>query len=336
MPRPRKPPHVIRRKGRSGLHAYLSRDEPHVPLGTDDEHEAQRRLAELLDARRLRATAPSEPIGRVFAEHLTRSRTNHTPKTCYEHGLNGRRLLRWLLDRKVTTANQITREVVEDYKTARRFEQAGPARINAELNTLRGVLKIAAELGHAAPAAPGYVAKLREPRPEPHRVGLTKAEIARLLKAEPHAGYRAMFRVVIGTGMRDEEVRHMEAGDVRRTEIVVTPKPGWSTKGYRYRSIDVTPATVKAAKAFLAAKPTMNLDKKRVWQRIQAARKAAEIGKHFSLHDLRRAWASHMLSSGACDIEELSKMLGHADMLTTMRYLRVVSGRKIDPKRLPF
>lgn len=128
----------------------------------------------------------------------------------------------------------------------------------------------------------------------------------------------------------------MDASDVRKAEIVVTPKPGWSTKGYRYRSITVSPATVKAARAFLAAKPTTNLDKKRVWQRLQEARKSAGIDKHFSLHDLRRAWASHMLSSGAVDIEELSKMLGHADMMTTMRYLRVVSGRKIDPRTLPF
>lgn len=335
MPRPRKPPHVVRRKDRPGLHAYLSREEPHVPLGTDDEHEAQRRLAELLDARRLRAPTPSQPIGRVFAEHLSRSKTNHTPKTHYEHGLNGRRLLGWLLSRSVTSASLVTREIVEDYKTARRFDKAGPARINAELNTLRGILRIAAELGHASTAAPGYVVKLREPRPEPHRVGLTKADIERFLKAEPHPGYRALFRTVIGTGMRDEEVRHMEAADVRKAEIVVTPKPGWTTKGYRYRTIPVSAATVKAARAFLAARDGMNLDKKRVWQRLQAARKAAEIGKHFSLHDLRRAWASHMLNAGHRP-ERISAWLGHADLMTTMRYLRIVTDDKIDPKSLPF
>ena len=35
-------------------------------------------------------------------------------------------------------------------------------------------------------------------------------------------------------------------------------------------------------------------------------------------------------------IELISKWLGHADLITTMRYLRIVSEEKVDPRRLPF
>lgn len=336
MSRPRRQPYVFRRKDRPGLYAYLSRDEPHTALGTSDEEEAQSKLAALLYARRLRAVAPGDrPAAEVFAEHLRRSKTNHTPKTNYEHGLNGRRVQGFMAEREVASFRQVTKELVEDYKTARRFAQASPARINAELNSWKGAAKIAAEWELIPESALRHYVKLREPRPEPHRVGLTKRDLERFMKAEKTPGFRALWRVLIGTGMRDEEVRHMTLSDVRKAEIVVTPKAGWSTKGYRYRSIPASPATVRAAKAFLAARPSLNLDKKNVWVRLQRAAKAAQIGKHFSLHDLRRAWASHMLDAGY-KVELISKWLGHADIVTTMRYLRIVTDEKVDPRRLPF
>lgn len=336
MPRPRKPARIYRRPDRPGLYAYLSRRQPHVALGTDDEEEAAHRLAELLRDRRLQQVATGDrPAAEVFTEHLTRARTNNTPKTAYEHGLNARRVLRFLLDRELFSFRDLSREVIEDYKSARRFDKAGPARINAELNTWKGAAKIAVEWGLINEGALRLYKKLREPRPEPHRIGLTKTDLAALLRAEKHPGFRALLRVVIGTGMRDEEVRHMDASDIRPGHIVVTPKEGWTTKGYRYRSIPVTKATAKAARDWIAARDSLNIDKKNVWKRIQSAAKAAKLGKRVSLHELRRAWASHMLNAGH-RIEMISKLLGHADLITTMRYLRIVSEEKIDPKRLPF
>lgn len=337
MPRHRKPPRIVTRPGQRLLYAYLSRDEPHVALGTADEAEATARLAELVADRRLREVAPNDRhLSEAFIEHLIRSKTNHTTKTTYEHGLNARRVQRWLDDRGINSFRQISREVIEDYKTARRFDKAGPARINAELNTWKGAAKIAVEWRLVPEGALRLYQKLREPRPEPHRIGLTKSDLAALLRAEKHPGFRALLRTVIGCGIRDEEARHLEAGDVRAHEIVVTPKDGWTTKGYRYRSIPVSSATVKAARQWIKLRGSMNIDKKNVWARIQAATKRAGIKKRpVSLHELRRAWASHMLAAGH-PIELISKWLGHADLITTMRYLRIVTDVKIDPKRLPF
>lgn len=254
------------------------------------------------------------------------------------------RLLRWLEERTITSSRQVTKELVEDYKTSRRFARqrkrdgaagVSAARINAELTTWAQVMRIAVEWGLVGLHVLQFFVKLREPRPEPHRVGLTKADIERFLRAEKDAGYRALWRTVIGTGMRDEEVRHMDASDIRTKAIVVTPKEGWATKGYRYRTIPASPKTVKAARDFLAARDKLKLEKKTVWKRVQKTRKAAEITKHFSLHDLRRAWASHMLAAGH-KVEMISKWLGHADLITTMRYLRIVTDEVVDVTKLPF
>lgn len=341
MPRPRKGPHVYRRPGRLGLYAYIDREHKDISLGTDDEAQAHAKLAELLNDGGLRALAEGrKPLATLFDEYRERSRTNHTKKTAYENDLNGGRVLLWLEQRGIASADQISKQTIEDYKTARRFMdgrdgKVSAARINRELTTWRSAMRLAVEQGEAHRSIIDAFELLREPRPLPHRPGLTKAEIDRFLAAEPHKGYRALFRLAVGSGLRDDELRHLEKTDLRPPLIVVTPKPGWTTKGYRYRAVPVTRATMAAARAFLKERDGMALEAKTVWKRVQAARKRARIKKHFSLHDLRRAYASHALAAGY-RLEEIQRWLGHADLVTTQRYLRVVDGGKVDTSRLVF
>jgi integrase len=354
MPRPRKPARIYRRRGRPGLVAYISRDEPNVALGTDDDDEAQVRLAAILQSRRLQAVDPGDrPLAEVFAEHHKRSKTNHARSTAYVQNLNRVRILAWLDGHGIASARHVTAEVVEDYKTSRRFARerkrgeakgVGAARINSEINTWVQVTRIAIEWGLVDTSALAAFKKLREPRAQPHRTGLTKAELERFLRAEPDAGHRAHFRVIIGSGIRDAEALHMQASDIQPPWLVVTPKPpgaceccpaGWNTKGYRYRSIPISKATAKAARSYVAAKADMQMDSRTIWGRVQDAAKAAGIKKHISLHDFRRAWASHMLLAGHM-LQDISRWLGHADVMTTMRYLRVVTDATPDPKSLPF
>lgn len=354
MPRPRKPARIYRRPGRKGLYAYISREEPNVALGTDDDEEAAGRLAEILKSRRVREADPGDrPLADIFAEHHRRSRTNHSKKTAYEQGLNRRRILAWLDERDIASIRDVTTSIVEDYKTSRRFARqrkregakgVSPQRINAEINTWIQVTRIAIEWGIVDERALSAFRKLKEPRPQPHMVGLTKAEIDRFIRAETHRGYRALFRCIVGSGIRDDEARHMAEGDIQPPWLIVGPKSpgacdchpeGWTSKGYRYRSIPISKATAKAAREYVAAKPNLRLEPKAVWNRVQAAAKSGELAKHVSLHDFRRAWASHMLRAGH-SIQDISRWLGHADVMTTMRYLRIVTDAVPDPKSLPF
>jgi integrase/recombinase XerD len=336
MPRPRKGAHIYKRPGRLGWYAYVDREHKDISLGTEDEAEAQAKLATLLNSGGLRALSEGrKPLATLFDEYRERSRTNHTKKSAYENDLNGGRVLAWLEERGITSAQAITKQVIEDYKTARRFLKRSAARINRELQTWKNVMGLAVEQREAHRSILAEFVKMREPRPLPHRIGLTKGEIDRFLRAEKHAGYRALFRVAVGTGLRDDELRHMDASDIRPPHIIVTPKPGWTTKGHRHRSIPATKATLAAARAFVKARDDMSLEAKTVWNRVQAARVAAGIKKHFSLHDLRRAYASHALASGY-RLEQISQWLGHADLTTTQRYLRIVDGGKVDTSRLVF
>jgi integrase/recombinase XerD len=326
---------MYRRPGRDGWWCSFSDREKHISLRTDDEAEARANFAEEIQKRQGRVDLASDERALVdlWETLRTRAQTNNTPKTAYELHLNVRRVLAWLEERGIVSARQIDAATVEDYKTARRFS-VGAARINRELDSWRRLIKVAVEENIVRPAALDAFAKMREPRPEPHQRGLTRAEINRFLAAVDHRGYRALFRLALGSGLRDEELRHLEASDVRKDKIVIGPKPGWTTKGYRYRSIWISPATAKAAKRFLSLRESMNLDKKRVWTVMQGWCKAAKV-KPFSLHDLRRAWASHLMLSGKWDLKTISAMLGHAEVATTERYLRLVRPEK-RPGRLPW
>jgi len=335
MPAPRRGAYYYRRKGKRGWYAFLDRDNKDISLKTEDEGEAAQRLADLLVSRKVHQLAPNDrALTEVFGECLVRAKTNHTKKTTYEIGLNAERILKWLEARNVVSCRAVNLELVEDYKTSRHtFDKVSAARVNRELDTWKKAMKVAVDWKVYPKDGLENFVKLREPRPQPHQRGLSKAEITKFLRKESEP-YRSLFRTVVGTGMRDDEMRHMDETDIQPPVIVVTPKPDWTTKGYRYRAIPVTPQTIKAARAFVKAKPTMSLDPKSLWKRIQRAAEAAGVPP-FSMHDLRRGWASHMLKAGH-SLQNISRWLGHADIMTTMRYLRVVDTELPSAKTLPF
>lgn len=327
---------MYKRPGRRVWYASLSDTEKHISLKTEDEDRAREAFAKLVAERgHLELEADEQSLVELCTIARERAKTNNTTKTAYERHLNLRRIVKWCEERKILGSRQVDKALIEDYKTARRFDQVSAARINAELNAWKRMMAIAVELNAASERVLGMFAKLREPRPEPSRSTRTRAQLRRLLAcAPPH--YREMFRTALGSGLRDEELRHLEAADVRAGQIAVTPKTGWTTKSYHYRVIPISAATRKSALAWIAARDgaKINIDKKGVWKVMRRACKEAKI-EPTSLHELRRAWASHLYADGV-PLKTISKWLGHASVSTTERYLRVTSDAMPKGIKLPW
>ena len=333
MPRPRKGFHLYRREGRAGWWGYLSRDERHIPLG-EDEAEALARLAQLAGERERSARlAPRPEDVRVVDQAVLvqeRAGAAGTPKTAYEHGLNLERVALWLEQQDVTLLSQVTQRHVEDYKVWRRAT-VGAARINRELDSWKRMHVEAIKDGRGDETALAWFKHLREPRPAPHQRQPSRQELHAFLEAAP-LPYRDLFRFILGCGLRDEEVRHLELADLRAGAVLVTPKPGWATKGYRYRTIPTSAETLAAGRAWLAAEASQ--DKKWIWKVMQRACVAAKVAP-MSLHDLRHACASHWLEAGY-RLAQISAWLGHADITTTLRYLGIVEAEPVDPEQMPW
>jgi site-specific recombinase XerD len=86
-------------------------------------------------------------------------------------------------------------------------------------------------------------------------------------------------------------------------------------------------------KEYISLRGTAALDDRSVWMQLEVARLAAGLYK-FSMHDLRRAWASAVHHNGA-SLKQVSVWLGHADIATTERYIRVFDQRTSGHAFLP-
>jgi site-specific recombinase XerD len=253
-------------------------------------------------------------------------------------------LSRWLDAAGIARPDKVTLGLVEKYKEDERARGIKDRTINRYLDSWKKAMKLAVDEGVAPPRVLTYFRKLKEPQHEPHQRGLTMDVIDATLKAVDDERYFWLFRLVAGTGIRDDEARHVDDAWVREGAMAVTPllpgtcachPRGWTTKNFRYRVIPASADTTEAARAYASVKHSMNLDSKKVWKELDRAKVAAGTNEWpWSMHELRRAWASHMLAAGH-KLQDISRWLGHADIKTTMRYLRIVEDSMPDPTELP-
>jgi site-specific recombinase XerD len=236
----------------------------------------------------------------------------------------------WAEGQRVRTMADVSYAVMSRYVRARSAAGAGHATINRDVISVRLMFAFALREGLIADDPFEQRAfralKLKEPRSKPNAITLSPTQIDTFLDAGDAmspAAYAALFRLTAGSGIRIDEARHFDLGDINseRQVLTITPKRGWTTKGYRYRDVPVSERTIAAAKTFLRLRDKIALDDKTVWREVQRVHKAARVPK-MSMHDLRRAWASAMHANGA-SLKQVSVWLGHADIATTERYIRV-------------
>jgi site-specific recombinase XerD len=327
-------PHLLRRRGKNKYWtAWLEGRE--ISLGTPDRAEAQRRL-DARAAERERAPGgdpPADPpllskLGLKFAEYCRPPR--HTQKTADSYAQRVTVFVEWAETQRVRTTADVTNAIMSKYIRARSSKGSGHATINRDVIAVRLMFAFAMREGLIAndpfEQRAFRALKLKEPRPKPNSITLSPTQIDTFLDAADAmspAAYAALFRASAGSGVRIDEARHLDAKDVdgERMLLTITPKPDWTSKGYRYRDVPISEHTVAAARAFIRLRSKVALDDKSIWREVQRVCKRAKIPK-MSMHDLRRAWASAMHANGA-SLKMVSVWLGHADIATTERYIRV-------------
>lgn len=335
---------MYKRPGRRIWYAFLDREHKHISLATADEEQARLNLAELINTRSAQGNAPKKgELSQAILETARRAKVNHTQKHAYDLNLRLDKITAWLEQKNIRRPDKVTLGLVETFKEEQRAKDLSNRTINRYLDAWRKMMKVAVEEGIAPRRTLECFKKLKEPQHQPHQRGLTMKEINVFLKAIDDKRYYWLFRTVIGSGIRFEELKHLRADSVRGNQLVITPLPpgtckcherGWTTKNYRYRAIPISKKTAQAARKYAAVKSTINLDQRDVWERLQKWRRAAGIDWHWSIHELRRAWGSHLLAAGM-KLANISRWYGHADLKTTMRYLRVVEDDMPDPSDLP-
>jgi len=221
--------------------------------------------------------------------------------------------------------SEITPKDIDDYKESR-LASVAPATVNRELEVLKHSFNLADRWGKFFGKNPVSRAGMLPLNNQVERI-LTCKEEERLLEVSPsHLG--DIIICALNTGMRKGEVLSLRWDNIDLENGVITLQAS-NTKSKRIRKIPTNSTlrttllklrlkTSGSEYVFLSSddKPYTRQDSlNRVF--IGALNHAGIKGLRF--HDLRHTFATRAVESG-CSIVALSKVLGHADIKTTMRY----------------
>lgn len=153
---------------------------------------------------------------------------------------------------------------------------------------------------------------------------LTKEEIATLLSISKETTIYPIILTAIYTGMRLGELMRLQWPDIDLNNRTITVK---KSKSGRFRSIPIHDTLLSEIVEICPRKdPVLNFKNfKSIFPDI---RSKSGI-KNFTFHDLRHTFASHLVMNGV-DVVTVSKLLGHANIKTTMIYSHLSDGHVRD------
>jgi integrase len=165
---------------------------------------------------------------------------------------------------------------------------------------------------------------------------LTRAEVAALLAAATGLKARTLLMTAYASGLRLSELCALRGCDIDSAPEHVHPRrPGQGSRDrYSLLMPDLleqlrlywrTCRTHEAATGWLFAAqhdPSRALNPKSAQRYYYLARDAAGITKVGGIHTLRHCFATHLLEGGV-DLHSISQWLGHGQLSTTGRYLRM-------------
>jgi integrase len=236
---------------------------------------------------------------------------------------------------------EITPELLEQWKSARRKAGRGPATINRDIRSVKAMMKKAKVWGYIRSWDGTSVKKLPESRGR--LLFYTPEEVRRLLEVcrSRMSGYYDWETVALlgcRAGLRRAEMYWLSWADVdlEKNILTVTPKEGWMPKGHSGRHVPIPADLRKRLKSIkrvspwvLGERPSMPV-MSAFFQKI--SRKAKLKG---NLHTLRHTYASHLVQGGV-DLYTVSELLGHTDPKMSRIYAHLAPHNLQDAvKRLP-
>ncbi len=169
----------------------------------------------------------------------------------------------------------------------------------------------------------------------------TKAERDKFLAACKTPRERVIFGIALKTGLRDQELRHIEESEFDFEAMTVTvhskSAEGFLIKDKAERRVPLDAKLATEVQAYIKANPGIR------WITGNAAGNpdrhllelAKKIGKRAGLkcrvflHKFRATYATTLLR-GKVDVATLQKLMGHEDISTTMKYLRAIQAEDED------
>lgn len=225
--------------------------------------------------------------------------------------------------------SDITPELIEKYRLARRADGISPSTINRELACLKTIFAKAIEWGKTETDPARKIKKFREPS---SRERILTGDEARLLLNTASPELRPILITALGTGMRRGEILRLKWTDldlVRGTITIASSKSGKPRKipmsGYVAAALGAVPKrgeyvfqNLETGRPIKDVKTAFHSACRRAKKNPGDKKDPGITGLHF--HDLRHTALTWMLRGGA-DIVTVSKIAGHSNIQMTAKYL---------------
>lgn len=218
--------------------------------------------------------------------------------------------------------SEITTTDIDDFKLIR-LREVKPATVNRSLSVLRHLINMAKRWKKYHGENPVSIVGLLEENNQIERI-LTLEEEEKLLDA-CISYLKPIIMMALNTGMRRGEILNLKWSDIDLNINLITVNQT-NSKGKKARKVYIN-STLKKILLELKIRSGGNdyvfLDNegqplREIKNGFKAAcRRAGIQGLRF--HDLRHTAATRMVESGA-SIVAISRILGHSDIKTTMRY----------------
>jgi integrase/recombinase XerD len=175
---------------------------------------------------------------------------------------------------------------------------------------------------------------------------LSRGEAERILAEVHRPKHRALVMLLYGAGLRVSEACTLQTRDIDRARMLIHVRCG---KGRKDRYVMLSPRLLCSLEQYWrSARPkdegffpgrsgNAALTRQSVHQLLKKVSKRIGLRKKVSPHTLRHSFATHLLEAGT-DLRTIQRLLGHARLETTTRYLHVTElhvGQVKSPLDLP-
>lgn len=170
-------------------------------------------------------------------------------------------------------------------------------------------------------------------------VVLSRNEIKRLFAVTSNLKFKAMFMSAYAAGLRVSEIAHLKISDIDSENKQILVRQG---KGNIDRYTLLSPVHLETLRQyyrqhrpqewlFPGKLPGQPLRTRAIQDAFLKMRNKAGINKKASIHSLRHSFATHLLENGT-DIVRIQRLMGHANIRTTMLYLQVAKVKLLEVK----
>ena len=169
-------------------------------------------------------------------------------------------------------------------------------------------------------------------KPQALPVVMSPDEVSRFLDAVENRKHRMILTVCYAAGLRISEAVKLTPTAIDNKRMVIRVEGG---KGRKDRYVMLSPVLLEMLREywsrvrpkewlFPGRNPEKPISPLVIDLACRAARRKCDIAKPVTPHSLRHAFAVHLLESGA-DLRTIQLLLGHRNLSTTARYLRIAT-----------